>query len=214
MVAKGMSMREDLLMLAAATPVNDKGTLNRVAENAKEAAFASSRANLGTALHSLTEQLDRGEHPAIPMQLIKDIEAYQKATTTHEFVAISAEKTVVIPKFKVAGTYDRILAKDSDLYIGDIKTGSTIEFSFLEIAVQLALYAHGVGVWNNDEQKYEPMPNVHQDCGVVFHMPAGEGRCDLYLLDLNAGWEIAKLCYKVRNYRLRSRKLVLNKKEG
>jgi hypothetical protein len=66
MVAKGVSMRQDLYLLAASAAADDKETLDKVAEAAQEAASSSRGANTGSALHSFTERLDRGEQVAAP----------------------------------------------------------------------------------------------------------------------------------------------------
>jgi len=38
---------------------------------------------------------------------------------------------------------------------------------------------------------------------LVLHLPAGEGRCTPYLVDVAAGWEAAQLCAQARAWRAR-----------
>jgi hypothetical protein len=45
------------------------------------------------------------------------------------------------------------------------------------------------------------MLDVNQEQALVIHLPAGEGRCTLYLGDIVAGWEMALLCGAVRAWR-------------
>ena len=66
MATKGLATRTDLMALAAATPLDDKKTLNKIADDAKEAAAASAGARTGSALHKFGEAVDRGETIAIP----------------------------------------------------------------------------------------------------------------------------------------------------
>jgi hypothetical protein len=51
MTATGLVHRNDLLVAASAS-LEDKGALDRIVQQAIEAAGASSKANIGTALHS------------------------------------------------------------------------------------------------------------------------------------------------------------------
>jgi len=47
------------------------------------------------------------------------------------------------------------------------------------------------------------MIEVNQEQALVVHLPAGEGRCTLYLVDIAAGWEMAQVCGAVREWRAR-----------
>ena len=57
MVVTGLINRSDLLAQAS-TKLDDKSAMNKICEEAIVAGGGSSRANLGTALHALTEQID------------------------------------------------------------------------------------------------------------------------------------------------------------
>lgn len=205
---KGLTVRPDLFALAAATPVSDTKTLDRVAEDAKEAAGSSSGANQGTAFHSFAERVDRGEKLVIPPPYDADVAAYRKALTAGllEVDPAYIERMVVVPELGVAGTFDRLLHRgpiDSPYLVGDLKTQKDFAFGHLEIAIQLAAYAHGRAIWNPATKAYEEMPPVDQDVAVVMHCPVGTGRCDLYAIDIAAGWEAAQLCREVRGWRAR-----------
>jgi hypothetical protein len=200
MVAKGIGLRSDLYALACATPVEDSKTLNEVAEKAKEAAAASKGANLGTALHSFTEAVDRGLEPVVPAEWRADVDAYRAQMTRYGLMSVPEyiERVVVIPELNLAGKYDRILSNGSVSLIGDVKTTQRIEFSWMEIAVQLACYAHASHIWDPVTESYTPMPAVDLNRAVVMHVPAGGGVCDLYDIDIAKGWEVAQLCAQVR----------------
>lgn len=205
MAVKGLASRADLYALAASTPVDDRDRLDKIAEDAKEAAAASAGANSGTALHAFTEQLDRGEQPKVPAPWDADVRAYQ-ATLAGHGVGVGREyiecKTV-IPALGVAGTFDRINTYRGGLIIGDLKTGKNLEYGWLEIAIQLALYSRGTHIWDPRTRTFRPMPAVDQNIALVYHLPAGQARCDIYEVDIAAGWEAAQLCGEVREWRKR-----------
>jgi hypothetical protein len=203
MTAKGVATRRDLLALAASLPLSEKDQLDKLTDQAVEAAGGSSSANLGTALHAFTAQVDSGEYPEIPEPWNRDIDAYVEALRAVgiETLPMGVERIVVVPKLGVAGTFDRIVRLGDSYYIADVKTGADLSFAWNEIAVQLALYAHGEAMWNG--KNYEPLPVVDRERAIVIHLPVGQARCDLYWIDIAAGWETAHLCGAVREWRKR-----------
>jgi hypothetical protein len=207
MALKGLTMRPDLYARASAATVDDKQVLDQVAEAAKEAAASSSGANLGSALHQFTERLDRGEQVQVPPPWDADIAAYQRALTEHHIDVDAAliERIIVVRQHHVAGTLDRIYSSPTWRLprIGDLKTGKDLTYSWMEIAVQLALYANADAMWNGLTDQYEPMPQVDREVGVVIHLPVGKATATVYEVDLAAGWEIAQTCAQVRELRTR-----------
>jgi len=207
MVAKGIATRQDLYALAAATPIENKDELNKIADQAKEFAKASAGSNLGKALHTFTEQADRGEELTAPEPWDADIAAYQAKLAAEKITIIPdlIERVVIVPGYKVAGKFDRILnLNDGGLpVIGDVKTTQKIEYSWTEIAIQLALYGHAQYMTTEDYTDYLPMPEVDLDRALVMHIPAGQARCDLYTVNIAAGWEAAYICKIVRGWRNR-----------
>jgi predicted GIY-YIG superfamily endonuclease len=202
MVAKGITMRPDLYALAAAH--DDTLALDTLTEAAREAAAASAPANLGTALHKFTERHDRGEDVTPPDPWAADLAAYTAALRA-EGITIDPgwiERITPVVALGAAGTLDRIASVPGHgLVIADVKTGQALRWSWGEIAVQLALYAHGAGLWNGTG--YDPMPPVSLERALVIHLPAGQARCDLYWLDITAGWEAAQIAAAVRGWRNR-----------
>jgi hypothetical protein len=206
-VAKGLTLRQDLFALAASCSADDKKTLDQVCSDAKEAAASSSGANLGTALHTFTERVDRGEQVNVPPPWDADVTAYGKAldeagiTVLPEYI----ERIVVVRQFNVAGTLDRVVRLDATgrLYIDDTKTGRNLSYSWTEIAIQLALYAHADAMWNGAAGRYEAMPEVDQDTALVVHLPVGQATAEVHEVDITAGWQAAQLCADVRAWRAR-----------
>lgn len=198
MVATGLANRADLL-LAVSAAGDDKRKLDSICADAREAAGASGAATTGTALHALTELIDRGQPlPALPETARADLEAYAAATA--HLTATHIEQFTVVDELKVGGTADRIVQVDGVSYIADIKTGS-IEWGLGKIAMQLAVYAHGTG-YSPSGQRFDLGP-IDQNVGIIIHLPAGQARCELVPVDLAAGWEGVQLATQVRGWRSR-----------
>lgn len=202
-IVRGMAARENLLVRAAAAG-DDRDQLTAIVKDALEAAQASSAADIGTALHSLTEQIDSGEDPAIPKAYQADIKAYLKALENGGVTIEPGwiERFVVVQSLGAAGTPDRLVRVEGydKPIIGDLKTGANaVKYSQVEIAAQLAVYAHADHYW--DGEKHYRMPAVDQERALVIHMPAGQGTCELHWVDIEVGWAIALDCHKARDTR-------------
>lgn len=214
MVAKGIATRPDLTAGAAAADVNDRATLNSIVKQAEEAAGAKSGGNLGTALHNFTQRLDRGEplsRLGAPAPLDADLAAYvgglklAKLTAQPEYV----ERIVVAPELGVAGTFDRLVSGPGvdGLAVFDLKSAKDVSYSWLEIAIQLACYAHATHMWDPAAEQYLPMPNVDRHRGLVMHLPVGKAHAQVYGVDLIKGWAFAQLASSVRSARSEARNL-------
>jgi hypothetical protein len=205
MAITGLVKRPDLLAQAS-TSLDDRGKLNRLAEDAIQAAGAYGRANLGTALHAITEQLDLGLKPDILPQLQADIDAYMNGvaganfTMHHEYI----EVLLINDEHEYAGTADRIVTlPDGRMVIFDLKTGTDLSYSYGNIAVQLAAYANAEWVYDWRTGERTPMPDIDKTEGIICHLPAGEARCEFHTVDLTAGYEALNMSFHVRNWRKR-----------
>lgn len=221
MVVKGLTERPDLLALAHGKDVKrDKKELNRIAEDAATHAGNKVAANIGTAYHAFTERLDAGliTLADVPVQYRARCEQYLNAIRSHGLVtrrewierttAVRADQ--VSAPTPVAGTLDRIWQlPNGELVIGDLKTSSNIDYGWAEIAVQLAIYAHGVNThglfdWNTKTwQTLERMLQttglrVRTDFAIVMHLPADGDGCTLYRIDLVKGWKYAQVSGEVQ----------------
>ena len=205
MTATGLVQRNDLLV-AASTALDDKQSLDRIVQQAIEAAGASSKANIGTALHQLTQQIDLGRKPAILPGLQGDVDAYVKGITQHGVIIDPrlVEVLLVNEKFEYAGTADRIarFSTRKKKQVFDLKTGN-IDYAINAIAVQMAMYANAEYIYNWQTQERLPMPDIDKTRGVIIHLPAGQSKCELYEIDLVAGWEAAQMAMEVRAWRKR-----------
>jgi hypothetical protein len=86
-----------------------------------------------------------------------------------------------------------------------LKTGSIAYPN--KIAMQLAVYAHGL--------PYDPATatrgswgGVNQEKGIIVHLPAGSGKCELHFVDIAQGWKGIELAMKVRAFRDTKKSLV------
>jgi hypothetical protein len=241
MVAKGMTLRPDLYALASGYDVAaDKDDMNAVCDQAKSAAGDKVAANYGTAMHAFTAKIDQGEKPNIPPTMQADVDAYVAALAEIglEIVPYMIERRTAITTLKegVAGTFDRVYRVIRDIagiqvpwsktlltlrageyVIGDLKTGRDLSYGWGEIAIQEALYAHGInetGVWDAEKQVWEQPHTledvnvrltVREDIGVVVHLPIqktpGQPACTVFGVNIADGWEATQLCTAVRQWR-------------
>lgn len=206
MVVQGLVSQDDLLERARKTSFEDRRGLDRIARAAKDAAGAWTRANQGTSLHKLTERVDRGEispeDVGPPWGGI--VRAYANALSTAGIKILPEyiERSVIIKQFKVAGTFDRVVEMpNGELWIGDIKSGRTLDYSWGEIAIQLALYAHADVIYDFAQERFLPMPEVSQTQALIMYIPVEATGCTLYRVNIAHGWEAALLAEKVKNWR-------------
>jgi hypothetical protein len=69
------------------------------------------------------------------------------------------------------------------------------------MAMQLAMYARMTPYdIATDTRTTDPEP-VDLNWGIIIHLPAGQGRCDLYEIDLAKGWGACLIARKVWNWR-------------
>lgn len=196
MAAIGLTMRSDLLLSISAAQ-DDKMAVNGYVEEAMEVAGAKTQANIGTAIHALTEKLDLGQELGpIPERWAGDIDAYARATEKLNKKRI--EQFCVLDKFKIAGTPDRLVEYKGELFIADIKTGRIDHPN--NIAMQLAIYAHGLP-YDIDTASRGSWGDVNQHKAIIIHLPAGQGLCKLHFIDIEEGWRGVQFAMKVRKWR-------------
>ena len=205
MVVTGLINRSDLLAQAS-TKLNDKSAMNKICEEAITAGGGSARANLGTALHSLTEQIDLGQKPPILPGLQGDLDAYVSTLQKYgvHIMPQYIESVVIHDDKEYAGTLDRIVEVDGRMYIADLKTGTDLSYSWREIAIQLAAYNDAQHIYDYKTGVRTSLPMIEKDRAIVFHLPAGEARCELYWVDLESGRVGLDLAMNVRAWRKRN----------
>ena len=198
-VVIGLGARPDLVDVASAVKGDDR-KIDEIVELAMSASESERAANIGTALHSLSERVDEGvEIDTMPEHFRADLAAYKQAMTGIDIVA--TELFVVCDELQAAGTFDRLVRlPDGRLMVADVKTGRHEPKYPHGATTQIAVYAHG-HLYDPEKGRigYLPDLGVSTDVGLLIHMPAGTGTCDLYLLDISVGWSLAQTSVAVRN---------------
>jgi hypothetical protein len=203
--AQGIIARPDIYAAMAAAHPDDRKRWKELCEQAKEAAKGSQGATLGSALHSFTEQVDRGYAATIPAPWDADVGAYKEALGRAgvQILRDHIENVIVLDDWQIAGMFDRLVRVDGELVVADLKTGRDLTWSWGAIAVQLGIYAHADHLYDPTTATRTPFPAVNQERALVMHLPVGQARCDLYWVDIAAGWEAAQHCRWVRAWRNR-----------
>lgn len=230
-LAKGLAMREELVELAAATPVDGaehRGIWNDLIAKARDTAGGNKGSLHGTAFHSMTEYVDRGEElpEGVRSELAGQIARYQFALEVigtrmdHRWI----ERVVWHREHKLAGRLDRVMEIDMDALvelnpeiaewitrpggrqwvIGDVKSQKTMEYSNVGMAVQFAVYAAAEKVWDETEGRWEDIDvDINPDIAIVMHTPSIDPRADLQVVNLHDGKELLDLSMTVRKARNR-----------
>jgi hypothetical protein len=207
MVAKGLGMRPDLVVASAAARVDDKTTLDGIVDQAKDAAAARASANVGTAVHTLTEEDDRGQLKLdlVPAPYGDDVRAWREALAAHNLRTDPGyiERSVLNTRWNIAGSFDRLFQLPNGTWVvGDLKTGRNLQYGWNEIAIQLVIYALADAIYDWARDVFLPMPEgLRTDYALVVHLPAGTGQAEVYRVDLRAAAEAADLCERVRAWR-------------
>lgn len=210
MVAAGLGQRSDLALRASSLGLEPddyeasrpwKRQMDDLCEQALQAAGGSAKATIGTALHALTERMDRGEDVgAVPDSYVPHLRAYNATTAAFEHLHI--ERFTVNDELKIGGTPDRVLripGYDKPI-IGDLKTGN-VEFGIGKMAMQLSVYANSVAY--NPDGTREPLGDVDLERGLIIALDAKTAECRLIWVDIAAGWEAVQLATQVRAWRAR-----------
>lgn len=185
-VAEGLALRDDLVLAVKAMgrpdPIEgwsreDKAKLGGIVKDAMNAAKQADGARKGTALHDLTERLDRGEAiesvvRGLPEATARTLRAYEFLRRENVWQTIEIERTVVCDELEVAGTFDRVerltgltallgpgscqygdscpdvgLPGHGDSVIADVKSEAQPWLNGLHIAPQLAIYSRARRMW-------------------------------------------------------------------
>ena len=224
MTALGLASRPDLLAMVQTTDNTDKKALDRLCESASEAGGATARRDLGTALHKMFEEscVTPGYQP--PATYAADILSIHQALRAAGLQVVDecSELMVVIDRHKIAGMADLIVERisDGELFIADLKTGSSVEWGALGWAIQLSIYANADNIYiqgsaaDGSEDLRAPMPAVNKDEAIIIHCEPESGSCDLHTLDIKRGFEALEVAMSVREWRKKRKLLVPFKGAG
>ena len=199
-----------------ATKRDDREGLKILREAALQAGRGSEGADIGTALHAMSERWERQEQGFNPPEPYRSkLEAYSAELARCGLVSELFEFHTVNLDYGAAGTADRVyvttrqltapngdVIQVGELLIGDLKTNKRLDYSLASYAVQMALYAQGE-FYDVVADTYMPTPEINQRWGVLVWMPAEdtEPRCEALWVDLEAGNYGAWLAKEVKEWR-------------
>ena len=146
-------------------------------------------ASRGTDVHAIAEAYARtGTLPVWADAIGGYVEALRAFFADHQPIPVFIEQTVFNDKIGYAGSFDMICKMPQfgdDLVILDYKTSKAV---YPEVAAQLAAYAFGEEMLD-DDGKAQPMPEIKH--GVVVRF-AIDGSYEVVGCDINLGWEYFK----------------------
>jgi hypothetical protein len=182
-----------------------RAALQKVAASAFAVAGGHDRANRGTRIHQLVEDIKRGKDVEVPEELRTDVDAYFAVLEKHglEFMPEFMERVVLCP-YDSGGAIDDIMRRwnpDTEMYefvVVDTKTGASLDFSRLPILSQLWMYANALcffvttDIERDKDGKItavrgyqEDMPlELRRDKAVIIHLD-GLGAAHYYEIDIS-----------------------------
>lgn len=219
----GIGKRPDLQALAATCtdPDRDRKTLESIARQAEATAESEKGANIGTAIHAGAQMADQTGD--VPDGLVAPyVIAYRKALADARLTIVpdAIERVVALPMKRsagilenTAGRYDRVVRLADGTYaILDIKSAKkdSIGYAWHEIKIQQAIYSRAPLWWVYPSSYVEPLP-VRQDIALIAHVPqdvpAEHAYCEIYAIDIEAGWRYALTAWSVREQRKQAKEV-------
>lgn len=222
LVVKGIGAREDLYALAAATRLEDKAGLLKIADQAFDYAKGQAASNLGTALHGFLERWVEGDKDlVVPSQWKGDVGAVMAAfqAANIRLRPDLQEVCVVRPDLKdgdaggLAGRLDLVVEMlnpetgEWELILADYKTGSDpLLYGSWKIQQQLGLYGTAWAIW--DGTHWRPMPKIRRDKILMVHVLPGQASAQIHIGDVDpvALEEDLAAAYRTRRRRKEAKK--------
>jgi hypothetical protein len=137
---------------------------------------------LGEAVHDWLGALDLGTvlMHQIPEQFQPYAVAYREALSRAGLIAVPeyVERVILNSRTEetVAGRIDRIYrcVETGELYLGDLKTSKTLDFSALSYSTQFAIYGYAERMLSPDGTSWEPMPELNSEMTLCVHVPSND----------------------------------------
>ena len=208
----GVAARKEIAAKVIAAG-DDRSARIDLREEAISAGRGSFKADIGTAFHLMADRWEEEPDFDPPEEFAKALRAYEAGMEVLGLRTQMVECTFFNTEPKTAGSADRLYELTADLttpdgltmpagtlIIGDMKTGSKLEYSIPGYAVQLYLYASGqlYDVVNNVPL---PTPPINQRWGVISHVNIEEGTCEFLWVDLHTGRIGAEIASAVKEWR-------------
>ena len=216
-LARSLGQNRDLAMLAGSecyTTGFDKGEekenrasgrrLDDIIERALERGKISEKADYGTTIHALTEPGNDGnvEYDDVAA----DVKAFWDCVNALGVTILGTELFTANDELMVAGTFDHLMyVPGYGIVITDKKTSKDVHGE--DFRIQLSDYANSdLYDWETDlrisleefiaKQGWDP-DLLDRSKGLIFHIKGGV--CEIWELDLTAGYEAAKVAVWVRD---------------
>jgi hypothetical protein len=209
------------LQARIAAGLGQKEGRKELREQAIQTGRGSEAADLGTALHAITQRVEEDKGFKVVAPYDADVAAYltflDRAGLTSKFIEVK----MCSDEWRCAGTFDRIYEasrrllipgfaplEPGDLILADLKTGMKLDYSHREYTIQTAIYVDGC-FYDVDTDERTPYPDrLRTDVGLLVHLPVGEAVCTPLWVDLQVGREGAHLVKAIRAWRKRTDNLV------
>ncbi|SIB68314.1 hypothetical protein [Mycobacteroides abscessus] len=168
MIAGGDVLAEAYDALLKAMDDGKSRPINQAIDKIDDLAGGADARELGGAVHDWLGELDSGRillHQ-IPEQFQPYAVAYQECLARAGLIAMPEfiERLVLNNRGieTICGRIDRIYrcVTDGQLYLGDLKTSESLDFSLLEYAIQFAAYGYAPLMCAIDRLGWEPMPKL------------------------------------------------------
>ena len=210
---RGVAGDPALQARAVAVKDDDRSRKMEIREAAIQAGRGNQAADIGTALHAMSERWEQEPDwdPGSPYR--ESLEAYSVEMGRLGLVSELFEYHVVNMEYRAAGTCDRLYRltkplmtpkgdwlEEGELVVGDLKTGKRLDFSLPGYTVQMALYAQGE-MYDVEMDQFRPTPTINQDWGILVHMPADKDTCEMLWVDLQVGNYGAFIVNEVKDWR-------------
>ena len=179
-----------------------KGQLKDLVFRARQRGGGSQAADIGTAFHSFTELVDKGERPEfMPDPFPELVAEYEACMAAYGLESVETEIFVVNDELRLAGSLDKLVRlPDGAVVVCDLKSGKHDSAYPLSVTVQTAVYANSVRY----EQSEGVRAPLHSDLDVsrtlLLHFPVrtAGAKCVPFVLDSVRGFELARLAERVR----------------
>jgi hypothetical protein len=192
---EGFGARPEEFQARVVSAQGDRDALNGIWLAALDAGGAKAAAEMGTAMHRVCEWNDIGHLPRyLPEPYTTGLVAWIRTTEFFDFHKI--EQFMVHDGIQVGGTPDRVVRYlpcencGRHYYILDLKTGRVDDFTELQIAMQLGIYANS-DYYDPSTGIRIPQDNICRCKGIIVKLDFTSGTAITYWTDIYTGWEIA-----------------------
>ena len=211
----GQAQRPELVaaVLAAMPYSENKSKFTKLREEAIQAGRGSFKADLGTAVHAMSERWEEDPNYDPGPTYRPALELYSSEMARLGLKSHLIECKIVNDKHKIAGTADRIyvttiplVAPDMTVIpagsyiIGDLKTGESLDFSLPGYTIQLAGYAGGL-LYDVEAQRRIETPEIRQDWAIIVHLSVEKNICEFLWVNLEVGRYGLEMVDQVKEWR-------------